>query len=209
MAKEKENKQKDKSCGSKKSLRRKKRKTKSRSNFFWGLAFSFLALGFLFKNVNSSSVQKTDLSSHAPIAMKVVKKDISHEGKVNHILKEMDEKIQWESAKVEVENFRYAPELDTTTNPGALFQVEQSLQFGVKEQENAPVIPTDLLDKVQYGSALDEKIDEKLWQEEVADATYQKDYEEYIKGFVENARRAGYKVYLDQNLKVTRVQKIR
>lgn len=133
---------------------------------------------------------------------------LSHDQRVNRMLREVDEKLRWESAKVEVENYRYAPDVDVTRSDD--FHFDESLQFGIKEQENVDILAGAGGDETQRPTyVLDEAINTRLWSAEVRNKQIEKANEEYVKTFLENARRAGYQVTLDQDFRIQSVRKIR
>lgn len=156
--------------------------------------------------------QSMQLSSLQPLSQQkklMSKKKKTHAERVNAHLKDFDEKLQWANAQMEVENVHLAPEIDYSLTPKKqLFHREKQLHYGVPEQHEFHPVSEDLVAN-QYAASLDEKIDNLLVQEEVAEENFQKENEAYIKKFIENARRAGYRVLLDKNLKVKKVVRIR
>lgn len=193
-----------------------KRSNKKKSNrmiqaCIYGLAVFFLAV--IVQRNFFPSVSKVSLSSYSNVKEASIHDSSSrgekerHEQRVNHYLREMDEKILWESAKMEVENHRYAPQVEKKNHVSDIEQlVVKQMNFGILEQKDDEVFD-DPLSQVQYSPVLDDKIDAKLWGDQVSEEDFKRSQEEYVKQFVENAKRAGYRVILDKNLRVQRVYK--
>ena len=132
---------------------------------------------------------------------------LSHDERVNMLLQETDDKRKWASAKVEVDNYHYAPDVQYGLAQRKLLRLEEMLHYGIKEQEvGALAAQAGLEEDLQINQVLDEQINTKLVNVQVEERRVEKANEEYVRKFLENARRAGYQVTLDKDLRIRSVR---
>ncbi len=130
----------------------------------------------------------------------------THEKRVNEFLKEIERRRQLTQDKTQVENYFTAPRIGSTV---AIQPAQTELHpFKMKPEGLEDQVSRDLdfrnFERQQAASAeavVQEQLTEQLRQQE-----YDKAYREaYVRDFIENARRNGYQVQVNDDLVVTSV----
>lgn len=129
---------------------------------------------------------------------------------VNKHLEQTANKLWMDQQKIEIENKMYAPELTARPQQRAIDNKTTGFDLGVDQtslqtardlgrvQDNTgePLSPRDIVRQEQY--------------EQLQLSEYKESYRrEYIRQFIENARKKGYELQVDNQGKVTSVKKIR
>ena len=140
---------------------------------------------------------------------KALKSKVNHDKRVNQRLRQLDEKIIWEEAKVTVDNFHLAPDVANVSERTRRAQaLERSVEFVLVDQfeERQAIEPESQIDRILV---LEEKIDHEIWNEQLDQDLQANERAAYVKKFVENAREGGYSVRVDKDMRVKSVKKIR
>ena len=174
----------------------------------WILALLvFVALAWATKQ------QKLSVASFSSIGRDSKRTARGYDSKIDWYLKEVNQKKQLNAAKVEVDNFYSAPELDNQTAPvGRVENTEAMTNYGVSMDQDSSAeqvyqqIEAD--DAVAPPDSPDDFINRRLIAQRMQQEMSQQERKQYIRQFLANARKAGYDITLDSNLRVRRVRKI-
>lgn len=137
-------------------------------------------------------------------------KSEKYEKSVNKHLMVTNETIEMQRQRMEIENARFAKDLDAASAQPKYVAPQEGADLATDHRAS------DIADLLGRGERKPESfetpndiIQKELFNRQQMDE-YSKAYkEEYARQFVENARRGGYKVQLDDNFKVISVSPIR